>query len=455
MPSLRPHPLKFPNKFTWGFATAAAQIEGAAFEDGKGWSVWDDFARQPGRVAGGDTLDVACDHYHRFDDDFRLMRSLGVINYRLSLAWPRILPDGGRVVNQPGIDFYHRLFDSMERHVITPWVTMFHWDTPLALEKKGGWRHRGTVDAFARYADVIVKAYGDRVKHWFTLNEIPCFTSLGYSGALDKAPGILASPQVVNQTLHHAVVAHGHAVRAVRTFGGRGAQVGMADVPNGYIPVTESEEDIMAARRAFTSANDRILGVVTQGRYSAAYLRACGADRPIVQRGDLALIASPTDYLGLNVYYGDFVRAVPGDAGFEVLPFPAGYPKTCRTGWLKTTPQALYWTPRFATEIYGAKTIYITENGYGANEAPSANGELHDLHRRDYLRQYLHELHRAIRDGIQVKGYFAWSFMDNFEWADGYSVRFGLVHTDYKTQKRTPKLSARWYSRVVAENALV
>jgi beta-glucosidase len=383
------------------------------------------------------------------------MRSLGVKNYRLSLAWPRILPNGHAVVNQAGIDFYQRLFDSMERHGITPWVTMFHWDTPLALEKAGGWRNRATVDAFAIYADVIVKAFGKRVKNWITLNEIPCFTTLAYSGGLDKAPGIKETPAVINQTLHHAVLAHGHGVRAVRAFGGRGAKVGLTDNTSGYIPVTETEADIAAARKAFTAANDRILGVVTQGRYSAAYLKACGKDRPVVQRGDLALISLPTDFVGMNIYYADFVRATKAKPGYEILPFPKGYPQTTLGGWLKTTPQAMYWGPRFVTEVYGAKAIYITENGYGAVEDLDAKGELLDLHRRDYLRQYLLELRRSIADGVPVKGYFAWSFMDNFEWADGYSVRFGLCHTDYKTQKRTPKLSARWFTEVITRNAVV
>lgn len=452
---LRSTPLSFPKNFTWGVATAAAQIEGAAFTDGKSSSVWDDFARQPGRVHNGDNLDVACDHYHLFESDFALMRSLSVKHYRLSLAWPRILPNGDSTVNQAGIDFYHGLFDSMERHGITPWVTMFHWDTPLVLEKAGGWRNRATVDAFAIYADVIVKAFGKRVKNWITLNEIPCFTTLSYSGGLDKAPGIKETPAVINQTLHHAVLAHGHGVRAVRAFGGRGARVGLTDNTSGYIPVTETEADIAAARKAFTAANDRILGVVTQGRYSAAYLKACGKDRPDVQKGDLALISLPTDFLGMNIYYADFVRATKAKPGYEILPFPKGYPQTTLGGWLKTTPQAMYWGPRFVTEVYGAKDIYITENGYGAFEELDAKGELHDLHRRDYLRQYLLELRRSIADGVQVKGYFAWSFMDNFEWADGYSVRFGLCHTDYKTQKRTPKLSARWYTEVIKLNAIV
>lgn len=448
-------PLSFPKKFVWGVATAAAQIEGGASEGGKGPSGWDDFARQPGRVHNGDNLDVACDHYHRFKDDFKLMRSLGIRNYRLSLAWPRIIPEGDATVNQKGLDFYHRLFDSMAKNEITPWVTMYHWDHPLPLEKAGGWRQRGIVDAFARYADVIVRAFGDRVKNWITLNEIPCFTLLSYSGALDKAPGLQETPQVVNQTIHHAIVCHGHGVRAVREHGGRGARVGLTDNTNIFIPVEETAADIAAARQATIRGNERILGAITEGRYSAAYLREHGKNRALVSRGDFDLIALPTDFLGQNIYSGQFVRAGRGKTAYEVLPFPPGYPATTLTGWLKTTPQAIYWGTRFAAEVYGAKAIYITENGYGANETPNEKGEVLDLHRRDYLRQYLLELRRAIGDGVPVKGYFAWSFMDNFEWADGYSVRFGLCHTDYQTQKRTPKLSARWFSRVIAENRLV
>jgi len=449
-----PRPLSFPKRFVWGVATAAPQIEGAAFEGGKSASTWDDFARQPGRVHSGGNLDVACDHYHRYEEDCRLMRDLGVRNYRLSLAWPRILPDGGRRVNQLGVDFYHRLFDALERHGITPWVTMFHWDTPLALEKNGGWRRRATVDAFARYADVIVKEFGARVKNWITLNEIPCFTSLAYGGDLDKAPGIVETPKMVNQTVHHAVLAHGHGVRAVREHGGRGARVGLTDNSSIFIPIEETERDIAAARRAFAQTNAPILGVISTGSYSPDFLRACGADRPVVGRGDLKLISLPTDFLGMNIYRGQFARAAK-TGGFEVLPFPPGYPQTTLTGWLKTAPQAMYWGTRFAAELSRAKEIYITENGYGAVEEPNARGEIIDLHRRDYLRQYLIELRRAIGDGIPVKGYFAWALLDNFEWADGYSIRFGLCYTDYVTQKRTPKLSARWYSRVMRENRIV
>jgi beta-glucosidase len=454
---MTPDTLSFPKAFIWGVATAAPQIEGAAFTDGKTASTWDHFARQPGRVHNNENLDVACDHYHRFDADFALMAKLGVKNYRLSLAWPRIITAADGAVNQAGLDFYHRLFDSLEKHGITPWVTLFHWDTPQYLEPSGGWRNRATAEAFGRYAEVIVKTFGSRVKNWITINELRNFTTASYSGALDKAPGVAASAQENNQAVHHALLAHGYAVRAVRAHGGPGARVGISNDPDIFVPIEETPEHIAAARAAFAACihNDRIHGTITRGAYSAAYLSACGPDAPLVAPSDLELIGQATDFLGLNVYTGTFVRAADNASGYEVLPFPKGYPATTFSGWLRTVPQAIYWGPRLAAEVYGVKAITITENGYGAVEETDANGEILDLHRRDYLRQYLLELRRAISDGVPVKGYFCWSFMDNFEWQDGYSIRFGLVHTDYPTQKRTPKLSAKWYSRVITENRIV
>ena len=452
MPSVKP--LSFPKNFVWGVATAAPQIEGAAFEDGKGESIWDRFARIPGKVHKGETLDVANDHYHRYAEDFALMRKLGVKHYRLSIAWPRIYPNGDGEVNPLGLAFYNTLIDSCLQHGITPWVTLFHWDLPQALEDRGGWTSRITVDAFATYADTVVKALGDRVKNWISINEIYCFTGLGYAPNGDKAPGRVESPQVVNQTFHHAILCHGHAVRAVRKYGGKGARVGISDNASIPIPVTETPADIAAAREAFIFNNAHILGPIYEGRYSAAYLKRCGKDRPIVQKGDFVLISQPTDFLGLNIYTGAFVRAAKGKKRYEQLPLPADYPRTS-CPWLNIMPQAIYWGTRFPAEVFGVKAIYITENGCGYDEENVVNGEVHDLHRRDYVRNYLCELHRAIRDGVPVKGYFLWSFMDNFEWQDGYTRRFGAVHVDFKTQKRTPKLSARWYSAVMAENRVV
>ncbi|HEX2860219.1 MAG TPA: GH1 family beta-glucosidase [Lacunisphaera sp.] len=445
-------PLRFPAGFTWGVATAAPQIEGAAFEDGKSPSVWDTFSRQPGAVLNGDTLDTACDHYHRFDADFALMRKLGIRNYRLSLAWPRIHPAGDGALNQKGVDFYHRLFDSMLKHGITPWVTMYHWDMPQALEDAGGWRVRGSAEAFARYADTIVRAYGDRVKNWITLNEIFCFTRLGY-GTGQKAPGRRDGEQVVNQTYHHALLAHGHAVRAVREHGGRGARVGLTDNVIVTVPTDLRPENLAAARKAFVEENVRVLDPLFTGRYGPVYRKVTGGDAARVERGDLALISQKMDFLGLNIYTGFFVRAGKGGRP-ERLAFPASFPAgSC--AWLYLIPQVLYWGPKLVHELYGPLPLYITENGAGYDEAGPVNGEVHDLHRREYVRNSLTQLRGAMKDGVPVKGYFLWSFMDNYEWEDGYVRRFGIVHNDFATQQRTPKLSARWYAEVIKANALV
>jgi beta-glucosidase len=443
----------FPAGFIWGAATAAAQIEGAAFADGKGESIWDRFSRIPGKVLNGDTLDVACDHYNRFREDFALMRSLGIRNYRLSLSWPRIYPRGDGPVNPAGLDFYHRLLESMAENGITPWVTMFHWDLPQALEDRGGWASRATVDAFAAYADTVVGAFCGSVKNWISLNEIRCFTALGYGPGGRKAPGRVEAPGVVNQTYHHALVCHGHAVRAVRALGGAGARVGITDNCDVCIPVTETPRDIAAANAWFVENNLHILDPIYRGSYSDAYLaRVCG-DAPKAQSGDFRLIGAPTDFLGLNIYSAVFVRA--GASGRpEVVPLPAHYP-AADSPWLFLTPQAIYWGLRLAHENYDVKGIYVTENGCGYNDEPVVNGEVLDLHRREFLRNYLRELSRAIDDGVPAKGYFVWSFMDNYEWEDGYTRRFGIVHVDFATQARTPKLSARYYSDVMRLNRVL
>ncbi|PTY08037.1 beta-glucosidase [Opitutaceae bacterium EW11] len=442
----------FPKDFVWGLAAAAPQIEGAAFDDGKGPSTWDTFSRQPGKVLHGDTLDVACDHYHRFDEDFALMARLGVRHYRLSLAWPRLCPHGDRRLNQPGIDFYHRLFDSMERHGITPWVTLYHWDLPQALEDQGGWRSRGVIDAFAFYADTAVRAFRDRVTNWITLNEISCFTRMAY-GTGRKAPGLRESEAVVNQTYHHALVCHGHGVRAVREHGAKMARVGLTDNPTIPIPITSSPGDVAAAENAFVDDNIRVLDPLHHGRYRPRYREIAGDASARAGEGDFALISLPTDYLGLNLYSGYFVRA--GSEGpYERLPFSPSYPKS-DSPWHFLVPQVLDWGPRLAARVYGVEDIFLTEHGVGFDDdAPNQRGEVIDLHRREFLRSHLQELHRGIADGVPVRGCFIWSYIDNFEWQDGYQRRFGIVHNDFKTQVRTPKLSAQWFAQLIAQNAL-
>ena len=445
---------EFPERFVWGVATAAAQIEGAARVDGKGESIWDRFAAQPGKVKNGDTPLHGCDHYHRFEADFDLLKELGISHYRLSIAWPRVFPGGDGPINEEGLDYYSRLIDALLAREITPWVTLFHWDLPQSLEDRGGWLVRETVDAFGRYASHVVKRLGDRVKHWFTVNEIPCFIGNGYGNGY-FAPGKRVSAGELNQAYHHALVAHGLGVETVRTWGGPLARVGLVHnhLPAPPIPVTETDLDIAAARTLYERTNGQLMGPIFRGHYPEAFLRAAGADAPRAEPGDMEKIALPSDFLGLNVYAGNFVRA--GRSGEpEVLNFPGGYPEGA-LWWLKITPQSLYWSVRHAAEIFGVRTFYMTENGATFVDDVTDSGEVIDLHRREYLRGYLVELHRAVAEGFDVRGFFAWSLLDNFEWAEGYEKRFGIVHVAFDTQRRTPKLSGRWYSEVIRNNRLV
>lgn len=438
---------QFPPDFTWGVAAASAQIEGAAFEGGKGASIWDTFCRKPGAVLGGDTLDVACDHFHLYEQDADLMKQLGWRNYRLSVAWPRVFPDGTGQINPAGLEFYDRLIDAFLAREITPWVTLFHWDLPQKLEDENGWLNRETVDAFAVYADAVTKRLGDRVKNWFTLNEMPCFIGLGYETGI-HAPGRKESKRLVNQGYHHALLAHGRAVQIVRA-NVPDARVGLVHNPPTPIPVIETQEHIEAAKTNYQRVNGPLMMPVLQGQYPAWFMDS--PDAPKVEDGDLEIIAQPTDFLGLNLYAGYFVSAEnPG----QQLPFPAQFPQG-DLPWIHVTPQTLYWQIRLAREVFGAQSFYVTENGAAFDDKPSETGEVVDLDRREYLRNYLIGLQRASAEGFDVRGYFAWSAMDNYEWAEGYAKRFGLIHVDFATQKRTPKLSAHWYSAVCRENRVL
>ncbi len=437
----------FPPEFVWGAATSAAQIEGAADEDGKSPSIWDHCAaHMPGRIASGDSPAVACNHYHRWKEDIELMRAIGIRHYRFSVAWPRIVPDADGAVNRRGLDFYSRLVDGLLEAGITPWVTLFHWDLPQWLEEQGGWPVRSTAEAFPNYARAVVRVLGDRVVRWMTMNELPCFIGDGY-GRGSKAPYCVEPEAVVNQAYHHALLAHGYGVQAVREFADSGAAVGIVHNPAGALPLIETDADIAAAKAVFARETARFLGPVFHGSYP----ETPAAPRRIAP-GDMELIGQPTDFLGLNLYFGNFVRA-DGNGDPEVLTMPADFPRG-GFDWLPLTPSTLYWAPRFAHEIYAPKTLYITENGVNCGDVADEAGNIDDVGRVAFYQSYLAWAQRAASE-IPLAGYFAWSLMDNFEWSDGYDPRMGFVHVDYQTQKRTPKLSAAWYATVMRENRVV
>jgi len=441
----------FPEGFRWGTATSAYQVEGAAREDGRGTSIWDSFCRVPGHIRDGSTGDVSVDHYHRYKEDVALMKALGAKTYRFSIAWPRLFPEGRGALNPKGLAFYDRLVDELLAAGIEPYATLYHWDLPQALQDKGGWQARDTALAFADYAAEVARRLTDRVRHIFTLNEILTFVEHGHKSGV-FAPGLKLAPAELNQVRHHAVLAHGLGVQAVRANARAGTRVGPAENMTTAVPAVETPDNIRAAETATREMNAPYLTVMMEGRYTDAWLAEAGADAPKFTARDLEIIASPIDFIGLNVYGpGFYVLASESTPGWTTLPMPASYPHMA-SDWLLVSPEALYWAPRHAARLWGAKDIYITENGTSAADRPGPDGTVYDVDRVMYLRNYLTQLQRATAEGVPVRGYFLWSLLDNFEWADGYATRFGVVHVDYATQKRTPKLSASFYREVIARN---
>jgi beta-glucosidase len=440
----------FPDRFVWGAATAAYQVEGAA--PLRGASIWDMLCDKPGAIHGGHDGRVASDHYARWQQDVALFQKLGLNGYRFSVSWPRVLPSGVGKPNAEGLAFYDRLVDGLLAAGIEPYVTLFHWDLPLDLYHRGGWLNRDVSHWFADYVQVVVEALGDRVKHWMTLNEPQVFVGHGhYDGR--HAPGLQFSLGEMLRCGHNALCAHGRGVQAIRASSKRDARVGFAPMGFPKLPASESEADVAAARELMYSVvlpNHWNLTWWTDpvifGRYPEDGLRLFGKDAPAVSSGDMELIAAPTDFLGLNIYQGAVVRA-GADGKPEVVKTPAGFPIT-GFNW-PVTPEALYWGPRFAHERYG-KPIFITENGMSGRDWPSLDGRVHDAQRIDFLSRHLQQLHRAIAAGVPIEGYFHWSALDNFEWADGYKERFGLIYVDYATGERIPKDSFHWYGRIIA-----
>ncbi len=403
-----------------------------------------------GKTYHGETGDVADDSYHLYKEDVQLLKALGVSTYRMSISWSRVFPSGAGQVNEKGLDYYNRVVDELLANGITPYITMFHWDTPAGLD--GGWQNRATAKAFADYAGYVTKRLSDRVHHFMTTNELTCFTDLGYRNG-QFAPGLKLSDAECNQIRHHAILAHGLAVQAIRANTPSGTEVGLAENAVVYVPVIETHEHIEAAHKATRIGNAPFLTAIMEGKYPDEYLKREGANAPKVQEGDFKAIGSPLDFVGLNIYTPTYVRAADNAEGFAVEPAPSSYPHMF-SPWLTLGPECIYWGVRNVCDIWKPKGIYITENGTSSDDVMTAEGRVDDVDRVMYLRNHLTQLHRAVKEEYPVKGYFLWSLMDNFEWADGYSKRFGIHYVDFKTLKRTPKLSAEWYKTTIAKNAV-
>ncbi|MFC6645287.1 GH1 family beta-glucosidase [Granulicella cerasi] len=442
----------FPEGFLWGSATASYQVEGAVKEGGRGVSIWDTFAHTPGKVDSGDTGDVADDFYHRFPQDIALMKELGLKTCRFSIAWPRIFPNGTGQPNQAGIDFYRRLADALLAAGIEPYATLYHWDLPQTLQDKGGWQNRDTAKAFAEYAGYTAGKLSDRVKHFMTMNEMRTFVEVGYQSGR-HAPGLKLGRKDLAQLTHHVVLGHGLGVQAVRAHAQKGTLVGLAENVSSITPAIEAPEHIEAARKAMREDNTMYLGVILDGNYTDHYLQKLGADAPQFTAEDLRAISTPMDFVGVNVYTASYVRAADNELGYAHVPMPKSYPHML-SPWLNIGPEALYWVPKLVNDLWKPKALFITENGASSADTVNGDGHVYDMDRVMYLRNYLGHLQRAVAEGVPVKGYFLWSLLDNFEWADGYAKRFGIIYVDFKTQKRTPKLSADFYKEVIRRNAL-
>ena len=429
-----------PPGFTWGVSTAAYQIEGAAREDGKGLSIWDEFTRQKGRIANGDTGDVACDHYHRYAEDVALMRRLGVGAYRFSVSWPRVLPAGRGRANPAGVAFYDRLIDALLESGIEPWLCLYHWDLPQALDELGGWINRDIAGWFADYTALVLRRFGDRVKRFATFNEPNVGTLFGY-GMGWNAPGI-ARAESFFAAAHHLNLAHGAAIEAVRTLAPK-ATIGAIYNRQACLPITEAPEDAVAANILDACWNRLYADPQILAEYPPELIDQM---LPFIKAGDMARIAQPADWFGMNHYCPIYARAAASPLGFAWADAPHDGPLT-EVGW-RINPDAFRDELKLCSSRYGLP-IYVLENGFGGHDKPDESGAVNDIARADYLRTYTGALAEAVRDGADVRGYFIWSLLDNFEWGSGYANRFGIVYVDYVTQQRIPKASFDWFASLI------
>lgn len=446
----------FAKDFVWGAATSSYQIEGTGRDSGKGQNIWDVFTKEPGRVYEGHTGDIACDHYHRFREDVAYMKELGLKGYRFSIDWSRVLPEGTGKVNEKGIDFYNALIDELLEQGIEPYITLYHWELPYEIHKRGGWMNPEIVEWFGQYARLVAERFSDRVKYFFTLNEPQCFVGLGFLQGC-HAPGVKAPLRDTFEMAHNALKAHGRAVQMLRAYGKQNVQIGYAPTSGMCYPEKETPKDIEAARKALFALPDDLSNwtwnvswwsdPVILGKYPEEGMKKYEKYLPVITDEDMKLISQPIDFYGQNIYNGRCIR-MGTDGRPEEVRRPAGFPKTA-TNW-PVTPEALYWGPKFLYERY-RKPIYITENGMACHDTVSQDGKVHDPNRIDFLARYLKNLKRAAEE-IDIRGYFQWSLMDNFEWDKGYAERFGIIYVDFETQERIWKDSAYWYRDLIRRN---
>jgi beta-glucosidase len=442
----------FPSEFRWGAATSAYQIEGATSADGRGESIWDLYARRPGSIAGNQRADVSADHYHRSGEDIAWLGRLGANAYRLSVAWPRVLPEGTGRVEERGLDFYERLVDGLLGVGVEPWITLYHWDLPASLGDRGGWLNRDVVSWFGDYAELVVRRLSDRVTRWITCNEPQVFIGEGYFWGR-HAPGSRLPWKEVLMASHHALLAHGRAVGAIRASAARSPSIGYAPAGAVRLPATNTTPDVGAAYADTCAVSERgvwnlawWLDPVVFGRYPSDGLELFGADAPVASAADLAEISRPIDFLGLNLYWGPRVSVLRRGAQAE-WEYPAGHPQTA-FGW-PIVPDILYWGPRFVAERWKLPLV-VAENGMSSHDAVAVDGRVHDGARVDFITRHLVMLQATLAAGVDVRGYFHWSLLDNFEWAEGFRQRFGLLYVDYPTGNRTPKDSFYHYRDIIA-----
>jgi len=440
--------LRFPDDFVWGTATSAYQIEGGVAEGGRGVSIWDTFCQIEGKIFHGHTGDVASDHYHRYAEDVELMRGLGLHAYRFSISWPRVLPEGRGQVNQEGLDFYDRLVDALLAAGIQPFATLYHWDLPQALQDTGGWANRDTVGAFCQYADAISRRLGDRVRNWITHNEPEVTTFAGH--ALGRhAPGVKDMATAL-QVAHHLLLSHGESVPILRKNSSDGTRVGITLNLSLVEPASWAEADVAAARRKDGYLNRWFLDPLYKRAYPEDMLAFYGELAPLVQPGDMARITAPLDFLGVNYYTRNVVQDDPGGPMVQTRQVISNDAEVTEMGW-EVYPEGLYQLLTRLQADYHPPAMFITENGAAFPDEATPDGRVFDPRRIAYLDAHLRQVHRAIQDGVPLKGYFAWSLVDNFEWSHGYSKRFGLIYIFYATQQRIIKESGHWYRQVKAD----